>query len=307
MRRIIRVLNKIKDKPRILIWYFFLLTGYCKLAPDSLYLRLLWWSLFGKRLPLKDPQTFNEKIQWLKINDRNPMYISMVDKFDAKQYVAAQIGKEYIIPTIGVWNSFDEIDLSKLPNKFVLKCTHDSKSCIVCKDKSRFDYLSASGKLSKALKRNYYWRYREWVYKDIKPRIIAEDYIENDEVDGLHDYKVWCFGGKAKYIQYISGHIGEKTYEAFYDTDWKKQDFRYINPILQGEVPRPVHLESLISAAEKLSENMIFGRIDFYILPDDSIKFGEITFYPNSGIKEWHPAETDLRLGEMMNIPEIGK
>ena len=297
-------IRKLIHNPRVAVRYFLILTKYLKCAPDSLYLKLFWWSYFGYPLDLEHPKSFNEKMQWYKIYDRNPLFTVMVDKYEVKEYVASKIGREYVTPALGVWNSFDEIDFSGLPDEFVLKCTHDSGGPIICRDKSSFDYDAARQKISNALKRNYYWRLREWAYKDVKPRIIAEEYIDNDEIRGLYDYKVWCFNGKAKFIQYISGRLGKTTYEAFYDTNWSKQEFRYLNPLLKSEVPRPKNLDLLITLAEKLAENLMFGRIDFYILPDDSIRFGEITFYPNSGMREWSPPETNLMLGNMITLPK---
>lgn len=171
---------------------------------------------FGTRLNLKNPKTFNEKIQWLKLYDRNPLYTTMVDKYEAKKYVASIIGEEYIIPTLGVWDKFDDIDFDKLPNQFVLKCTHDSGGLAVCKDKKVFDINAARKRINRSLKRNFYWIGREWPYKDVRPRIIAEQYMENsDGRTELSDYKFYCFNGKPEYCHVISDRTQNETMDFF--------------------------------------------------------------------------------------------
>lgn len=270
-------------------------------VPDKLHLKLLYRATMKKKLNISDPELFTEKMQWLKLNDRKDIYTTMVDKYMAKKYVADIIGEEYIIPTIGVWDSFDEIDFDALPNQFVLKCTHDSGGLVICTDKSKLNKEKAKIKINKSLKRDYYKHAREWPYKNVKRRIIAEEYLENNE-EGLHDYKIWCFNGKPVYIQYITGRTGNGTYEGFYDVDWNLQSFSYHNPIMKAPVPRPVCLEKLIEFAEKLATDRPFLRCDFYVLEDGSIKFGELTFYPMSGMGIWHPEEMNETFGEMIDL-----
>ena len=175
--------------------------GLLRWMSDSMCLRCMYWARMKKKLNLKNPQTFNEKLQWLKIHDRKPIYSTMVDKYEAKQYVADLIGEEYVIPTLGVWDSFDEIDFATLPNQFVLKCTHDSGGLVVCEDKSKLDLQAAKEKLERSLKREYYWGGREWPYKNVKPRIIAEKYMQDSETNELRDYKFFCFSGEAKCLK----------------------------------------------------------------------------------------------------------
>lgn len=165
---------------------------------DKEYLKILYEIVMGKRLELDNPQTFNEKLQWLKLYDRNDEYTKMVDKYEVKKYVEDKIGKQYIIPTLGVWDRFEDIDFDKLPNKFVLKCTHDSGGVVICKDKNLFDRKLAQKKINKNLKENFFWQSREWPYKNVKPRIIAEEFLENKSKEEIVDYKYYCFDGKPK-------------------------------------------------------------------------------------------------------------
>lgn len=271
-------------------------------VPDREYLEKMFKVRMGYDPNLDNPESFNEKIQWLKLNNRQDIYSKMVDKYLAKEYVAEQIGDKYVIPTLGVWNNFDEIDFDKLPNQFVLKTTHDSGGIVICQDKSKLDVAVARKKINKSMKNNYYLHAREWPYKNVKPRIIAEEYLENDE-DGLHDYKVWCFNGEPQYIQYITGRIGKHTYEAFYNKDWVKQDFTYHNPLLKGEVPKPERLQELLECCRTLAEGTCFLRTDFYVLKDGTLRFGEMTFYPMSGFEHWHPKEMETVLGAMIKLP----
>ena len=272
--------------------------------PDKQYLKLVYYLRVGKKLNLKDPKDYNEKVQWLKLYDRKTEYTKMVDKFEAKKYVAGILGEKYIIPNIGVWNKFEDIDFDSLPNQFVLKCTHDSGGLVIVRNKTEFDYDAARKKINECLRKNYYWHAREWPYKNVIPRIIAEQYLENDPDEGLHDYKVWCFNGKARYIQYISGRL-DKTYEGFYDLDWNLQPFTYRNPKVLRPMEKPKQMEELIELADKLAERHAFIRNDFYILPDNTIKFGEMTFYTVSGLQKWTPEWADRKLGDMIDLRNI--
>lgn len=276
-----------------------------RFVPDKIYLSAYYYAK-QKRFPnIKNPKRFSEKIQWLKLYDKNPEHTVAVDKYLAKPYVAKIIGEKYITPTLGVYDHFDQIDFNKLPDKFVLKCNHDSAGLVIVQDKSKLDRAKAKEEIEQALKYNYYYISREWPYKDVKPVILAEEYLENGE-EGLHDYKVWCFNGKAMYIQYITGRI-RKTYEAFYDRDWEKQDFTYYNPLMDGEVKRPERLEELLEVSEKLAKDMPFLRADFYILETGEIKFGEMTFFPIGGMERWHPDEMDVKFGSMIDLAMIKK
>lgn len=271
-----------------------------RFLPDRFYLTLYYLAK-QKRFPdLRNPKRFSEKIQYLKLYDQNPEHTIAVDKYLAKEYVGNILGEKYITPTLGVWEAFDQIDFDQLPDQFVLKCNHDSQGLVIVQDKIKLDKEKARQELEAALQYNYYYISREWPYKNVKPLILAEEYLENGK-EGLHDYKVWCFNGKVEYIQYITGRIGE-TYEVFYDRKWMKQDFSYHNPLYRKEVAKPACLDELIEAAEKLAVNMPFLRADFYILETGEIKFGEMTFFPMGGLDRWHPDEMDLKLGQMINL-----
>lgn len=276
--------------------------GLLNWMPDETFIRIRWRLSHGGKLNLDAPQTFNEKLQWLKLHDRRAEYVPMVDKYEAKKYVQERLGEKYIIPTLGVWERFGDIDFDALPEKFVLKCTHDSGGLVICRDKAQLDMAEARRKVGRSLKRNFFYVGREWPYKQVHPRIIAEEYLENDASDGLHDYKVWCFGGEPVYVQYISGRLSRVTQEAFYDENWVKQDFSFHNPLMEQEAPRPACLPELLDCCRKLAQGMPFVRIDFYILPDESLRFGEITFYPMTGFETFKPASADKRLGDMINL-----
>lgn len=288
------------EKIKRIVFDYLRYFGFYNHLSDEEYLRMRWKKAFSKELNIKNPQSFNEKMQWLKLNNRKDIYSTMVDKYEAKEYVERVLGEEYITKTLGLYNNYDEIDFDDLPDQFVLKCTHDSGGLVICSNKSNLDIKSAKKKIMHCLKQNYYMFSREWPYKNVKPRIIAEQYLENG-TEGLHDYKVWCFNGKVKYIQYITGRVG-KTYEAFYDRDWVKQEFSFHNPLYNGEITCPQRLEELIRLSETLAKGIPFVRTDFYILESGDIKFGEITFYPMSGFEHWSPEEIDYKLGEMIDL-----
>ena len=220
--------------------------GFLRWVPTEVYLKLRYQRLMGYKLDLENPKLYTEKLQALKLKYANssnlPQYTVMADKVKAKEYVGRILGEEFIIPTLGIWDGYEQINFDTLPDKFVLKTNHDSGGVVVCSDKAKFDKKKARIKLTKSLKRNFYLFGREPQYRDIKPQIFAEQYMQNSD-QGLHDYKVWCFNGKALYTQYITGRIGNETYEAFYDRDWNKQDFTYHNPLMTGNAPRPEKLE----------------------------------------------------------------
>lgn len=273
------------------------------------FLKVMWGNAMQYDLPLDNPQTFNEKIQWIKLNDRKKIYNTMVDKYEAKKYVIDKIGTGYTSETYGVWNRWDDIDFDKLPEKFVLKTTHDSGGYVICLDKNNFDCNTAREKIESHLHCNYYYPYREWVYKDIPPRIIAEEYMENNDREGLHDYKVWCFNGVPKYVQYCSGRkAGMKTYGCFFSLGegevkkWDKTNIVYHNEMILHDIPRPKYLDKMIEMSAKLSENTYFLRVDFYILPNDKIIFGELTFYPNGGYGQFDPYKIDEEFGKMLDL-----
>lgn len=277
--------------------------------PDELYLRLLYLFEIGKRLNLKRPRTFQEKIQWLKLNDRRPEYTNMVDKYAVKDYVSKMIGPEYVIPTLGVWNSFDEINFKKLPNKFVLKTTHGGGSCgvVICSDKSIFDIHKARRILETSLNSDIYTIMREWPYKNVPRKIIAEQLLEASNGMEIADYKIFCFNGEPKYIQVIKDRTTHETID-FFDTEWNHQVFTGLNPYSNSlePIPRPNNLEQMINIAKLLAKNKPFVRIDMYIV-NNKVYFGEITFYPASGFGFFMPSEWDYLIGDLLILPNMNK
>lgn len=257
----------------------------------------------GYSLNLKDPKTFNEKLQWLKLYNRNPEYTTMVDKYAVKKYISEKIGAEYIIPTLGVWNNFDEIDFNILPNQFVLKCTHDSGGFVVCRNKSSLNMDALRKKIETSLSNNFYYMGREWPYKNVPHRIIAEQYM----ADNLRDYKLFCFDGVPRMTLVYSERFTEDGLkEDFYDESWSHLDIQkstHGNAILPNQ--RPKQYELMKKLAAELSEKMPFARIDFYEV-NEKVYFGEITFYSASGFEGFKPEEWNVKLGEWTKLPAGG-
>lgn len=278
-----------------------------KYIPDKIFLKYLYYKRTNNKINLANPQTFNEKLQWLKLYDRNPEYTKMVDKYEAKKYVADIIGEEYIIPTLGVWKKFEDIDFNKLPNQFVLKCTHDSGGLVICKDKTKLNIEEAKKKINKSLKRNYYYSGREWPYKNVKPRIIAERYMLTNEQKELIDYKFFCFNGKVQTILVCSNRKGNFKNTNFYDINWSLQAFtREKHENSKEIIEKPENLDKMIKIAEKLSKDIPFVRVDLYEI-GGKVYFGELTFYPSSGFEGFEPEEWDRKLGEMIELPKEKK
>lgn len=275
---------------------------------DEDFLKILYKKKFNKELNLNDPKSFNEKLQWLKLNDRNPKYTTMVDKYEAKKYVANIIGENYIIPTLGVYDDFDEINFDELPNQFVIKCTHDSGGLVICKDKSKFDIKYARKKIRKSLKRNYYYLGREWPYKNVKPRIIIEKYMEEKNYSQLNDYKLMCFNGKVEYSFVCSerDNKDEGLAVTFFDNNWNKMPFRRHYRNSSKIISKPKNFELMITLAEKLSKNIPFVRVDFYEV-NGNIYFGELTFYPGDGLEEFEPDCWDEKLGNLIDLSLVKK
>ena len=275
---------------------------------DKKYVEAIYLLVFGEKLNLKNPKTFNEKLQWLKLYDHNPEYTKMVDKYEAKKYVESIIGKEYTIPTLGVYDRFSDIDFNRLPDKFVLKCTHDSGGIVICRNKELFNREEAKEKLEKALNRNFYYVGREWPYKNVKPRIIAEQYMEDDADGDLKDYKFFCFNGKVKFFKVDFNR--EQFHRAnYYDCNGNILSFGEVicPPDFNKNIVMPSNLNKMIKLAEKVSADKCFVRVDFYSLSDKDIKFGEITFYPASGFGKFIPNEEDKKIGEMLNVSQGGR
>lgn len=283
--------------------------GLLNFMSDSRFLQYKYRVVFGKELNLDNPQTFNEKIQWLKIHNRKPEYTTMVDKYEVKKYVSQIIGDQYVIPTLGVWDKFEDIDFQSLPNQFVLKCTHDSGGIVICRDKEQLDYDEARKKITKSLNSNYYWFGREWPYKNVVPRIIAEPFLSDDSGNDLRDYKFFCFNGKVVYCQVISNRRTKESMD-FFDIDWNHQNIARLDllgrpfPYSEETIPCPVCYDEMQYLAEKLAGVNPFMRIDFYVIQDRPF-LGEITFYPASGFGKFVPEKWDKILGDMIDLNSV--
>ena len=271
--------------------------------PDRIFLKMRYKLCVHKRLNLNNPIEFNEKIQWLKLYDRNPLYTTIVDKYEAKKYITSIIGEEYVIPTLGVWNNFENIDFDMLPNQFVLKCTHDSGGLIICKDKRSFDVDYAKEKINSSLINNFYYLGREWPYKDVKPRIIAEKYLQEENEEGLIDYKVHCFNGEPKLILVCKNRFHQSEFqESFFDTKWSQLELSRPGIKKCSPIPRrPVLLNDMLSVASVLSSGIPFMRVDFYEV-ENHLYFGELTLYPASGLLPFEPDRYDKILGDWIDL-----
>lgn len=276
--------------------------------PDALYLWLMYFFQTGKRLHLKHPKTFNEKLQWLKLHDRKPEYTTMVDKYAVKEYVANIIGKEYIVPTLGVWDSPEEIAWNELPRQFVLKTTHGGggKGIVICRDKDVLDKAKAIESLGTAMKRDLYKNYREWPFRDVKHRIIAEEYLSeegnsNKQDDGLKDYKFYCFHGKPLYCVVISGRWGSFVND-YFDMEWNHLPITLKGlPFAESVPTKPKHFDKMSLLATKLATGHPHLRVDLYET-NNKIYFGELTFYSASGFGQFTPDEWDEIWGEHIDI-----
>ena len=283
--------------------------GLLNKMSDHDYLKKMFKIRTGKNLVFDNPQTYNQKLQWIKLYDHNPMYIDMVDKYEAKKYVAKLIGEEYIIPTLGVWNNFDEINFDNLPDQFVLKCTHDSGGVVIIKNKSTINRKEIKRKIEKSLKRNFYYYGREWPYKEVKPRIIAEKYMVdttaiNDNVQRnnvLKDYKIYTFNGKAKMCM-INTDRGIDTRADYFDRDFKSLDFFWGYKHADIKPQKPVHYEKMFELAETLAQGTTEVRVDFYVV-NNNIYFGELTFFDGSGFDPIIPEEWDIKIGSWLQLP----
>lgn len=276
-----------------------------RILPDKIYLQIVFFKHFRRFINFKNPKTFNEKLQWLKLHNRKPEYTVMVDKYLVKKYVASKIGDEYIIPTLGVWNHADEIDFGKLPNQFVLKWNHDSGSVVICKEKKVFDAKEAIKRLNEADGRTGYWYGREWPYKNVQPRIIAEKYME-DESGGLVDYKFSCFDGYVDCVMVCLDRHLKDTKFYFFDREWnlKRINVRGKNAPEGFTIPKPSCMDEMFDIASMLSKGFPFVRVDLYAI-NGHVYFGEMTFYPDSGFDANLLPETDEYFGQLIDLSKI--
>lgn len=273
------------------------------ILPDKTYIKMKYRMKFHRKIDLKKPKTFNEKLQWLKLYDRKPEYSQMVDKYEAKKYVASIIGEDHIIPTLGVWERFEDIDFDALPNQFVLKCTHDSGGLVICRDKSKLDKVVAEKKINASLRTNYFYQGREWPYKNVKPRIIAEKYMEDGSSKNLTDYKFYCFNGIPKYLYVSTGLENHATASiSFLTLDWVfapfgRSDFKPFTEL----PPKPTKFDEMLEIAARLSAGYKFLRVDLYQI-ENQIYFSEYTFSPCGGMMPFDPPEWDEELGKLIDL-----
>ncbi len=275
------------------------------ITDDEFYLRCFYFLHQHKVLNLKNPQLFTEKIQWLKLYNRKALYQTVVDKIKVKDYVKQIIGEKYIIPTLLVYNDFEEIDLSRLPDQFVLKTNSGggNNGVVVCANKSEFDKEEAIKKLRLSLDYDIYSKTREWPYHGIDKKIFAEVFMKENGCEDLIDYKFFCFNGKAEYCQVIANRNHGETID-FYDRNWNHQLFCGLNPFAKNaalSLEKPSKYEEMLSIADKLSEISPFLRVDLYFI-NGEIYFGEMTFYPNSGVGRFTPKEWDVKLGRLLSL-----
>lgn len=258
----------------------------------------------GETLNLKSPQTFNEKIQWLKLYDNQPVKSKLADKYAVRDWVKTELGENYLIPLLGVWDSPDEIDFNALPDRFVLKANHGSGMILIVKDKSSLNIRKARKEMAEWLKTPYGFWEGERHYHRIPRKIIAEEYIEQDD-GNLYDYKIYCFNGNPEFIQVIGDRDfhTHSTRDIFYDTDWRLTPYTYDCPRFEKEMPKPLQLEQMLSIAKNLCRDFIYVRVDLYLLDNGVIKFGEMTFHPFSGFGRWQPPEANLLMGEKIRLP----
>ena len=283
---------------------------YDKLSDED-YIKKQFKAVFGRKLDLESPETYNEKLQWLKLYDRDPLYTKLVDKYLVREYVKEKIGEEYLIPLIGVWERAEDIDFDSLPESFVLKCNHNSGGLFICKDKGQLTpekIAEVRVKLDRSLKYDFYLHSREWPYKDVPRRIIAEKYMEDESEKELKDYKFFTFGGKVKAILMTTGRFDKgKTGFDFFDENCQRiEGLKRGKPNSKGDVKLPKETEDMIALAEKLAAGIPQVRVDLYLV-NGKIFFGEMTFFPGSGFTKFEPEKWDRIFGDWLTLPKKDK
>ena len=275
--------------------------GYLNWLPDKIYLKLVYRGAFGKKLDLKNPKTYSEKLQWLKLNDRKPEYSIYVDKYAVRSYISETIGEQYLIPLIGVYESVEDINWDLLPNQFVLKCTHGSGTNIICKNRDELDIKSSIKKLNKWMKMNWYWFGREWPYKNIKPRIICEKYMVDESGTQLKDYKFFCFNGEPK-LMFVATDRKIDTRFDYYDLEFNHLPIRQHYKNSYKNIIKPSGFSEMIRLSRMLSKGIPHVRVDFYDI-NSKIYCGELTFYHFSGFEKFEPEKYDRIFGDLLELP----
>lgn len=316
MNNFFRKIKKYIGHPSNIV-LFFCVHGLFNWMPDEPYMKLVYKLRLGEKSDLKNPQTFSEKIQWLKLHDRKDLYTRLVDKYEAKRHVSSLIGEEYVVPNYGVWNSFDDIDFDILPNQFVLKTTHDANGVYIVKNKENMDIKKARKFLNYHLNTNFWWPFREWTYKNVKPRIIAEKFLFEDSVGGSTDkrfsdlinYKFYCFDGVPRFLYCevtdFSNDTKGECRLSFFDMKFNPAPFgRNDHEPVPKEVMKPNNFNEMVGIASKLSNGIPFVRIDLYDI-NGNIYFSEYTFSPGAGQTPFSPSEWERRIGEYINIDSV--
>lgn len=294
-------LKKAIKHPEWLLGVIMRHTPITNLMSDRTFIKWEYFTGMRKFPNLENPKTYNEKLQWLKLNDIHPEYELLVDKYESKFIVSQMIGGG-IIPTIGVWEYFDDIDFDLFPDQFVLKTTHDSGGVVVVKDKSKMDIAKVRAKIEKSLRNNFFYQHREYPYKNIKPRIIAEKYMVDESGTELKDYKFFCFDGEPKML-YVATDRPYDTRFDFFDMDWNHLPFKQGHPLATKEIKKPAGFEEMKEIARKLSKGIPHVRVDLYDI-NGKIFFGELTFFHLSGNVPFEPEEWDYKIGEWLKLPK---
>jgi len=297
-----KLINELR-KPHILLLKIFVKCPW--LISDKLFLKYKFMVLMHKKLNLSTPKTFNEKLQWLKLYDRKPEYSDMVDKAEAKRVVANLVGEQHIIPTLGIWNKFDDIDFSQLPDKFVLKTTHGCGGVIICKDKAKLDIAAVKKEIDFSYKYNYFAYGREWPYKSLKPRIIAEQLMVDESGVELKDYKFFCFDGEPKAL-FVATDRPHDTRFDFFDLEFNHLPFTNGHENATKQIHKPLNFELMIDIARKLSVGIPHVRVDLYNI-NGIVYFGELTFFHWGGMVPFVPEEWDYKFGSWINLPNDPK
>ncbi|WP_204444841.1 ATP-grasp fold amidoligase family protein [Bacteroides caecigallinarum] len=277
----------------------------CRFIPDKLYIKVVYRYKMGRWIDWDNPETFNDKLQWMKLYNRRPEYTMMVDKYAVKEYVKNKIGEQYVVPNLFVWDRPEDIDFDMLPDKFVIKTTHDggSRGCVICKDKQKLNRKETLRRLKKSMKNNLFYKYREWPYKNVKKRIIAEKFLENEDSSTLNDYKLYCFNGLVKCVCISNNRFLGDTEFDYFDDNFNRLPFSQGGPNSKKEIKKPQTFDEMKVIAEKLSSGIPHVRVDLYEVKGH-VYFGELTFFDSSGFKEFIPEEWDYKLGSWLELPE---
>ncbi len=312
MNKVLKILKNIIKNPRILFSYANAL-GLFKWLSDEAHIKLMWWVVIGTKLDLDNPRSFNEKLQWIKLYDRQEKYTMMADKYLVRNFIKEKIGEQYLVPLLGVWDKAEDIDFSELPNQFVLKCNHNSGTGMCfCHDKDKLNIAEVRSELTKGLAEQYYWSRREWVYKNIKPKIICEkfliDHDPQNTASAIVSYKFYCFNGEPKFLYtQIDDNSSGKKGEAlltYRNLDWSEPEFsRPDHTKVPFEIKKPDCLDEMIELSRKLAESIPFVRVDWFLV-DGKIYFSEMTFYPGSGTSPFTPVEWENRMGDWITLPK---